>query len=518
MRLWLFTVTGLMAISPVYGAPLLLSDVAMPSSGAGIAGSSAAVVSLDDDASKLYAEMARHLASQSTFFVELASTTTVTGAGATKETGGLSRVWYRRPDHVVWTTQSDISASAMAIDGINCTLYLPVLSKYMVTPVSGNTDATVAAMSAPYGMVVTGLFSSNTTASLSAVLTGEPRLIKDDVVLGVPCNHLVLPTRAGDVDLWVAQGPIPLPVKISSTMTIPASPGEDNAISAKTEVSFRWRVNVELPDSTFQLKLPETAVRTDRLGSPAVVASESKIKIEKSTGKKKNSGQEKKSGTEKRRDSSNREFNLAFDPPPNLDRAVGLQSALDPVDSGVLPSLSESQNNVVQAAISGSKPDSVPSGASYQPAQQQSAPPPPSSAATTPGIRLSLLNGKTVDLASYRGKKAVVLDFWATWCGPCKQSLPVVGQVANAYRGRGVEFFAVNMAEDSAQIQSFVQKQGLSIPVGLDPSGQLAGAFGVTGIPHLVVIGKDGTVKGTHTGADPALQQNLMRDLDVALR
>lgn len=521
---WIIGTACVFATWNTCAAPLLPPDVAMPVStaAAGDSSDSSAPVSLDNpqdaNATGVYQQMASYLAAQQTFFVEIASTTTISGAGKTKQSGGLSRVWYRRPDHVVWTTQSDISASAMATDGNNSTLYLPVLSKYMVSPVSGNADAAVAAMSAPYGMVVTGLFSSYTTASLEAVLTGEPRLQKDDFVLGVLCTHLKLPTSAGEVDLWIAQGPIPLPVKISSGMSIPASPGEDNAIDSITEVSFRWRVNVELPDSTFQLKLPETAVRTDRLGSPAVVASEEKIIIEPSTGKKKTAKQAKKSEPEKLRDSSNRAFDLAFDPPPNLNQAVGLPSALDPTVGGPVPSLAARPDNLVQQAIRGSAPDSVPSGASYQPAQQQSAPPPPSSSAQAPGYQLTLLNGQKVNLSSYRGKKAVVLDFWATWCGPCKQSMPVVSQVANAYRNRGVEFFAVNMAEDAGQIQSFVQQQGLSLPVALDPSGQLAAAFGVSGIPHLVIIGKDGTVKGTHTGADASLQQSLIRDLDVALR
>ncbi len=524
LRHCLLCAASALAIMSVQAAPLLPPDIAMPVStaAAGDNLSSTVPVSLDApqdaDATGVYQQMARYLAAQQTFFVELASTTTISGAGKTKQTGGLSRVWYRRPDHVVWTTQSDISASAMATDGNNSTLYLPVLSKYMVSPVTGNADAAVAAMSAPYGMVVTGLFSSYTTASLEAVLTGSPRLQKDDFVLGVLCNHLKLPTRAGEVDLWIAQGPIPLPVKIASRMSIPASPGEDNAVQAETEVSFRWRVNVELPDSTFKLKLPETAVRTDKLGSPVVVASGDKIVIEPSAGKNKKSKSRKKSEPEKLRDSSNRDFDLAFDPPPNLNQAMGLPSALDSTVGGPVPSLAARQDDVVQQAIRSSVPDSVSSGASYQPAQQQSAPPPPSSSAKAPGYQLTMLNGQTVNLAAYRGKKAVVLDFWATWCGPCKQSMPVVSQVANAYRARGVEFFAVNMAEDAGQVQSFVQKQGLSIPVALDPTGQLAASFGVSGIPHLVIIGKDGTVKGTHTGADASLQQSLMRDLDVALR
>lgn len=498
-------------------------DIAMPVSTASKStlGPSTTPVSLDDvptdGAGAVYRQMAEYLAAQKSFFVDISSTTTITGAGNYKPTGGISRVWYRRPNHIVWTTQSDIGASAMAIDGSNCTLYLPVLSRYMVTPVKNNPDVHLAAMSAPYGMVATSLFASDVRGALQGVLTGPPRLEKTEEVLGVQCRHLKLPTRAGEVDLWVAQGPIPLPVKISSSMSIPASPGEDNAIDSKTEVSFRWRVNVELPDSTFQLKLPDTAARTDRLGSPIKVASADASKKSSGAGSKSRSvGKPSKSESvpKKPRDSSGRTFDLAFDPPPSLNG--GLPSAFDSSSGENIPSLRG--NDVVQQAIRGSKPDAVPSGASYQPSQEQSAPPPPSSAAQSPSIQLSLLNGQTINLSNYRGKKAIVLDFWATWCGPCRQSMPVVNQLADVYRNRGVEFFAVNMAEDASQIQSFLQQQGISIPVAVDPYGQLAAAFGVSGIPHLVVIGRDGTVKGTHTGADSSLAHNLTRDLEIAIR
>ena len=463
--------------------------------------------------------MAAYLGSCRSFFVEINSTTTLTMGDKTRESGGLSRVWFRRPDHVVWTTQSDIGASALAMDGKNCTLYLPALSRYTVTPVAGPPDASLAAMSAPYGMLVTGLFASETTASLGALLTGAPRRLPEEQVLDVQCHHLALPLRGGETEIWIARGPIPLPVKVSFGMAIPASPGDTNAVQTRTEVSFRWRVNVDLPDSTFQLQLPATAKKMDKLGSPVVVAQlkPGRTVVEKPRKSSRDSG---KTSRGSRSRPADEKLGLALEPPPDIDQPLGLRSALSHSgDDSALPSLSGgSSDAVVAAAIRGSKPDAVPSGASYQPSQDSAAPPPPASASKSPGIRLQLLDGREINLASYRGKKAVVLDFWATWCGPCRQSMPVVSQVAQTYRSRGVEFFAVNMAESTSDIQQFIRSNNVRIPVALDKSGTIASAFGVTGIPHLVVIGKDGTVTGTHTGADSSLQQNLVRDLDVALR
>jgi thiol-disulfide isomerase/thioredoxin len=529
LRIWLYCgAASFFVLMAHRGAFAQLADVALPishSSAAGSAPSAATPVPALPRAdarspAAIYENMGRYLASQETFFVELNSTTTISGGAKSRQTGGLSRVWYRRPSHLVWTTQSDIGASAMAINGQTCTLYLPALSKYMETPLNGTPDSQMAAMAAPYGMLATSLFATNTTGALQAVLTGPPRALEDETMLGVPCNHLVLPTRSGETELWVASGMIPLPVKAVFGMSIPASPGENNAIESRTEVSFRWRVNVDLPDSTFQLKIPETAVKVDKLGSPVVVAQlKGKDRPKPDSGKKSSSksSARSRSSSQPGKTADDKDLGLAFEPPPNLENPVALRSALERGNDATLPSL-RGEEDVVAAAIQGTKPDAVPSGASYQPARESQAPPPPSSAAKSPSVKISLLNGQTIDLGAYRGKKAVVLDFWATWCGPCRQSMPVVSQVAQAYRSRGVEFFAVNMAENYGDVQQFVQQQGLAVPVAMDPSGALASSFGVTGIPHLVVIGKDGTIKGTHTGADPSLRENLVRDLNVALQ
>lgn len=470
-------------------------------------------------AAEVYQNAARYLGSLQSFFVEINSTTTLSSLNQTRKTGGLSRVWYRRPAHVVWTTQSDIGSSALALNGETCTLYLPSLARYKVSMLDGAPDSHLVAMAAPYGLLASSFFASDTTASLRSVLVAEPRRLPDQTVLGVPCRGVVVPTASGDTELWVASGVIPLPVKLAYSTSIPAAPGENNGIESRTEVSFRWRVNVDLPDTTFQLQIPPTAVKMERLGAPVVVAKadlSSPKRTTKSSGKASSrSSSRASSGSKKPADAKS--LGLAFDPPPDLDKPLVMRSALERSAEDGLPSL---QNRAPEArdAVQGAKPDAVSSGASYQPTRDTTAPPPPSSAAKSPSTYLKLMNGRQVNLGSYRGKKAVVLDFWATWCGPCQQSMPIVNQVAQAYRDRGVEFFAVNMAENETEIQSFVRQKNLSLPVALDPAGALAKAFGVTGIPHLVVIGKDGTIKGTHTGADSNLQQKLTRDLDLALQ
>jgi thiol-disulfide isomerase/thioredoxin len=466
----------------------------------------------------LYKAMANYLASQRSFFVEIVSTSTVSSGAMNHVNGSLSRVWFRRPDHVVWTTQGDVGSSALALDGTNATLYLPSLSKYTVKPMTGPADSQLVAMAVPYGLLTASLFCSDTTQSLASALSGEIQLQPDQYVLGVACRHLVVPTRSGTVHLWVAAGDIPLPVRMVSRMTIQASPGQENSIDSQTEVSFRWKVNVDLPDATFRLNLPATALKVDQLGGPIMIAA---LKSGEGKSSKKSSKSSKSrsrsSHSESRSENRNQKFDLAYAPPPDLAGPFPYSSNPNAGASGNVPSLSGAPDDVVASTLKSSKPETVPSGASYQPAKSEAAPPPPSTAARAPDLKLHLLNGKTMSLSSLRGK-AVVLDFWATWCGPCRQTMPVVAQVEQAYRNRGVEFFAVNMAEDAGTVQAFAKKNGLNIPIALDSEGRAASMFGVDGIPHLVVIGKNGTVTATHTGADPALGTSLTRDIDTALR
>lgn len=512
-------------VRPAEGQTTEPADIALPVSTPGPVSEALLPVtepsvsaSSESGAAEVYENVSRCLGSMRSFFVEINSTTTLTAQNQTRVTGGLSRVWYRRPANVVWTTQSDIGASALALNGETCTLYLPSLARYKVSMLDGAPDSHLVAMAAPYGLVTSSFFASDTTASLRSVLAGEPRSLPDQTVLGVPCRGLVVPTASGDTELWVADGVIPLPVKLVYSTSIPAAPGDAGGIESRTEVSFRWRVNVDLPDSTFHLQIPPTAVKMERLGAPVVVAKAnlSSPRPASKSSSRASSRSSSRSGSQKK-PADGKSLGLALDPPPDLDKPLVMRSALERSAEESLPSL---QNQAPEAkdAVQGIKADAVPSGASYEPSRESSAPPPPSSAAKSPSTQIRLMNGRQVNLGSYRGKKAVVLDFWATWCGPCQQSMPVVDQLAKAYRGREVEFFAVNMAENEAEIRSFVRQKNLTLPVALDPSGSLAKAFGVTGIPHLVVIGKDGTVKGTHTGADKNLQQKLARDLELALQ
>ncbi len=111
----------------------------------------------------------------------------------------------------------------------------------------------------------------------------------------------------------------------------------------------------------------------------------------------------------------------------------------------------------------------------------------------------------------------MILDFWATWCGPCVQEMPLVAKVAEQYRDKGVALYCVNQGEEADEIQSFLDAKGLKVTVSLDPAGQAASAYGVEGIPTLVLIDQAGVVHSVHVGFRPDIDGKLKAELDAIL-
>lgn len=111
-----------------------------------------------------------------------------------------------------------------------------------------------------------------------------------------------------------------------------------------------------------------------------------------------------------------------------------------------------------------------------------------------PDFSLALFGTEeTLRLSNLRGK-VVVLNFWASWCPPCRQEAPTFERVWRAYQDRGVVFVGVDIWDSDAEAAKFLQEFGITYPTGPDPNGAIAVDYGLTGIPETYFITRDGMI------------------------
>jgi YD repeat-containing protein len=128
---------------------------------------------------------------------------------------------------------------------------------------------------------------------------------------------------------------------------------------------------------------------------------------------------------------------------------------------------------------------------------------PPATAAEAPD---------TLGLAAYRGK-VVVVDFWASWCKPCHQSLPWLAEMQRNHGDQGLVVLTVNLDRERERADRFVADSKFSLPVIYDPEGELARIFDLQGMPSSFVYDRAGRLRATHLGFHPEEAAGLESEL-----
>jgi len=128
------------------------------------------------------------------------------------------------------------------------------------------------------------------------------------------------------------------------------------------------------------------------------------------------------------------------------------------------------------------------------------------SAGAAPDFELDGLDGK-VKLSKYKGK-VVYLDFWASWCGPCRKSFPWMNDVQSRFKRKGLSIIAVNLDSKRADADKFITQLKPSFDIAFDPSGNVAGLYELQGMPSAYLIDRNGELHSVHMG---------FRDKDIAL-
>ncbi len=132
--------------------------------------------------------------------------------------------------------------------------------------------------------------------------------------------------------------------------------------------------------------------------------------------------------------------------------------------------------------------------------------------ASAPAFQLSDLRGQTVTLAQFKGK-VVILDFWATWCGPCRMSMPMLEKLQLEHPN-DLKLLAINLEEPRDQVRDYVARQNIRATVLLDSEGKVGRIYGSESIPMQVIIDKKGIVRDIKVGFSPRMGEQLRQQLE----
>lgn len=123
----------------------------------------------------------------------------------------------------------------------------------------------------------------------------------------------------------------------------------------------------------------------------------------------------------------------------------------------------------------------------------------PSVGSLAPGFTLKSAHGKNLKLGEFRGQ-VVMINFWATWCGPCRQEMPHLNRLHERYHKAGFMLLGVNVDEQPEAARAMVKKLGIVFPVLLDTGKRVSRLYDVSAMPSSILIDRDGRVRYVHLG------------------
>jgi peroxiredoxin len=121
-----------------------------------------------------------------------------------------------------------------------------------------------------------------------------------------------------------------------------------------------------------------------------------------------------------------------------------------------------------------------------------------------------------VRLADYRGR-VVYLDFWASWCAPCRKSFPWMDEMQARYGERGLKIIAISLDRERAAAKELLRELGAQVTIGFDPTGEVAAAYKVRAMPSSYLIDRNGNIHKVHLGFFTALKQDYETEIQVLL-
>ena len=140
-----------------------------------------------------------------------------------------------------------------------------------------------------------------------------------------------------------------------------------------------------------------------------------------------------------------------------------------------------------------------------------------STSGPAPQFTLDSRAGSKVSLAQYKGQ-VVMLNFWASWCGPCRQEMPLLENIYKKYNKMGFTLIGVNVEPDSKAAEGFLQATPVSFPVIYDKDSTVSKAYDVSGMPSTVIIDRKGNIRVLHRGYKPGDENEYLDSIRNLVR
>ena len=136
---------------------------------------------------------------------------------------------------------------------------------------------------------------------------------------------------------------------------------------------------------------------------------------------------------------------------------------------------------------------------------------------TAPDFALKSSTGDNLRLSEYRGD-VVMINFWATWCGPCRQEMPLLDELYTRYKRVGFNLLGVNIDDDSGRAMDMIEELGVNFPVLFDARKEVSKLYEVEAMPVTVIVDREGTVRYVHHGYKPGYEQMYLDQIRSLLR
>jgi len=136
---------------------------------------------------------------------------------------------------------------------------------------------------------------------------------------------------------------------------------------------------------------------------------------------------------------------------------------------------------------------------------------------SAPDFALKSSTGENLRLSEYRGD-VVMVNFWATWCGPCRQEMPLLDELYSRYQRVGFSLLGVNIDDNSSKAMNMVSELGVSFPVLFDVHKEVSKLYQVEAMPVTILIDREGTVRHVHHGYKPGYEDKYLDQIRSLLR